>query len=42
MRGIWYNGSLLKEKAMNIAQSIILPALDGFKASEGWLDYGTA
>ena len=36
--GIYVNGSLLKEEAMNIKQSLNLPELDGFKASEGWLD----
>ena len=36
--GIYVNGPLLKEEAMNIKQSLNLPELDGFKASEGWLD----
>ena len=33
--GIYVSGPLLKEEAMNIAQSLSLPKLDGFKASEG-------
>ena len=33
--GICLNGLLLKEKAMNIKQSLNRPKLDGFKASEG-------
>ena len=36
--GIYVNGPLLKEEAMNIKQSLNRPELDGFKASEGWLD----
>ena len=36
--GICLNGPLLKEEAMNIKQSLNRPELDGFKASEGWLD----
>ena len=36
--GIFVNGPLLKEEAMSIKQSLSLPELDGFKASEGWLD----
>ena len=36
--GIYVNGPLLKEEAMSIKQSLNLPELDGFKASEGWLD----
>ena len=36
--GIYVNGPLLKEEAMRIKQSLNLPELDGFKASEGWLD----
>ena len=36
--GIYVNGPLLKEEAMNIKESLNLPELDGFKASEGWLD----
>ena len=36
--GIYVNGPLLKEEAMNIKQSLNLSELDGFKASEGWLD----
>ena len=36
--GIYVNGPLLKEEAMNIKQSLNLPELDDFKASEGWLD----
>ena len=35
--GIYLNGPLLKEEAMNIKQSSNRPELDGFKASEGWL-----
>ena len=38
LSGIYVNGPLLKEKAMSIKQSLNLPELDGFKASEGWLD----
>lgn len=36
--GIYVNGPLLKEEAMNIKQSLNRPELDDFKASEGWLD----
>ena len=36
--GIYVNGPLLKEEAMNINQSLRLPEFDGFKASESWLD----
>ena len=36
--GIYVNGLLLKEEAMSITQSLNLTELDGFKASEGWLD----
>ena len=36
--GIYVNGPLIKEEAMSIKQSLNLPELDGFKASEGWLD----
>ena len=36
--GIYVNGSLLKEEAMNIKESLNRPELDGFKASKGWLD----
>ena len=36
--GISEKGALIKEEAMNIRQSLSLPELDGFKASEGWLD----
>ena len=36
--GIYLNGLLLKEEAMNIKQSLNRSKLDGFKASEGWLD----
>ena len=36
--GIYLNGPLLKEEAMNIKQSLNQPELDGFKASEGWPD----
>ena len=36
--GIYLNGPLLKEEAMNIKQSLNRPELDGFKASEGWLN----
>ena len=36
--GIYLNKPLLKEEAMNIKQSLNRPELDGFKASEGWLD----
>ena len=36
--GIYVNGPLLKEESMSIKQSLNLPELDGFKASEGWLD----
>ena len=35
--GIYVNGPLLKEEAINIKLSLSLPELDGFKASEGWL-----
>ena len=36
--GIYFNGLLLKEEAMNIKQSLNRSKLDSFKASEGWLD----
>ena len=36
--GIYLNRPLLKEEAMNIKQSLNRPELNGFKASEGWLD----
>ena len=36
--GIYLNGPALKEEAINIKQSFNRPELDGFKASEGWLD----
>ena len=36
--GIYLNGPLLKEEAMNIKQFLNRPELDDFKASEGWLD----
>ena len=36
--GIYINAPLLKEEAMSIKQSLNLPELDSFKASEGWLD----
>ena len=36
--GIYVNGPLLKEEAKSIKQSLNLPELDGFKASEGSLD----
>ena len=36
--GIYLNGLLLKEEAINIKQSLNRQKLDGFKASEGWLD----
>ena len=36
--GIYVNGPLLKEEAMSIKQSLNLPELDGFEASEGWFD----
>ena len=36
--GIYVNRPLLKEKAMNIKESLSLPELYSFKASEGWLD----
>ena len=35
---IYLNEPLLKEEAMNINQSLNRPELDGFKASEDWLD----
>ena len=35
---IYLNEPLLKEEAMNIKQSLNRPELDGFKASEDWLD----
>ena len=36
--GIYVNGPLLKEEAMNIKQSLNQLELDSFKASDGWLD----
>jgi len=36
--GIYVNGPLLKEEATNIKQSLNRPELDGFKASDGWLE----
>ena len=36
--GIYVNRPLLKEEAMSIKQSLNLPELDGFKASEWWFD----
>ena len=36
--GIYVSGSLLKEEAINIKDLLNNPDLNGFKASEGWLD----
>ena len=36
--GIYLHEPLLKEEAMNINQFLNGPELDGFKASEDWLD----
>ena len=38
MSGIFVSWPLPKEEAMNIKQSSSLPELDGFKASDSWLD----
>ena len=36
--GIYLSGPSLKEETTNIKQSLSLPELDDFNASEGWLD----